>query len=272
MWSVGGEVKFIPATTDAKKGLERGLERATAAIGASQSLRQEWVSNKQDDAKNQKSRWIVDDTPYVAPTDRALDAHLKLEQLVPRRPGGGAEGGGNEGDGSDESDYGDSSDTDSLDAKIRKLQKAGKKRRARESGRGRSGGGSGDDDDDDEDRADRKRSRKESKKESKKKSKSVKESKKDSKKSKKSHSRSKKKSSKKSSKKRSSESEADSDSDSDGSDDSGSCRGGVSVVSGKKIKMKLEGSSKKDEAEEKRRQAYLRSLNAHINLNLLSKS
>jgi hypothetical protein len=44
-----------------------------------------------------------------------------------------------------------------------------------------------------------------------------------------------------------------------------------SVVSGKKIKMKLEGSSKQDEAEEKRRQAYLRTLNAQINLNTLSK-
>ena len=32
------------------------------------------------------------------------------------------------------------------------------------------------------------------------------------------------------------------------------------------------GSSKKDEAEEKRRAAYLRSLNAQINMNLLSKS
>jgi hypothetical protein len=34
MWSVGGKAVFIPATQCAQKGLERGLERATAAIGA----------------------------------------------------------------------------------------------------------------------------------------------------------------------------------------------------------------------------------------------
>jgi len=32
MWSVGGSVKFIPATTDSDKGLKKGLERAAASI------------------------------------------------------------------------------------------------------------------------------------------------------------------------------------------------------------------------------------------------
>ena len=32
MWSVGNKSASIPATTDARRGLERGLERATAAL------------------------------------------------------------------------------------------------------------------------------------------------------------------------------------------------------------------------------------------------
>ena len=135
MWSVGGDVKFIPATQDAKKGLVRGIERATAALnrGVGGGLTQEWVPRHEEGKdQNPKSRWIVDDAPYVAPTDRALDEHLKLEQLVPRH---GSAGGGGGGDGRDSDD--DRSDSDSLEKEIRKLQKVGKKRRAR----ARAGGG-----------------------------------------------------------------------------------------------------------------------------------
>ena len=44
----------------------------------------------------------------------------------------------------------------------------------------------------------------------------------------------------------------------------------ISAVSGKKIKPKLEGTSARTDAEDKRRQAYLRSLNAHVDMSHLT--
>ena len=44
----------------------------------------------------------------------------------------------------------------------------------------------------------------------------------------------------------------------------------ISAVSGKKIKLRLEGTSARTDAEDKRRQAYLRSLNAHVDMSHLT--
>ena len=51
MWSVGNKSSFIPATTDAKAGLAKGLERATAAIAKAPV--HEGKRAEVDDGKNQ---------------------------------------------------------------------------------------------------------------------------------------------------------------------------------------------------------------------------
>ena len=78
-----------------------------------------------------------------------------------------------------------------------------------------------------------------------------------------------KKGSKKSKKSKKSSSSSSDDSDSDASD-SDSEKKRISAVSGKKIKLRLEGTSARTDAEDKRRQAYLRSLNAHVDMSHLT--
>ena len=252
MWSVGGDVKFIPATTCAKKGLEKGLSRAMAAQKLVPSSDQRWAAPAaRDDEEGKKSRWVVDEAPYVEPSQRKMASHLALESRVldAGNMGGGGNRAATESD-SDSSSYGERSESEESGERGGRGGKRGVKRRQGMEG---GEGGSESRDDDGGGRAERKRARKkESRKESKKKAKKeAKEAKKKSSKS------SAKKSSKKSKKRRDSDSDADSDSD----------PGAVSFVSGKKIKLKLEGTSKKDEQEEKRRQAYLRCLNAQIETN-----
>lgn len=236
MWSVGNKSKFIPATTDAKRGLEKGLERATAAIARAPT--HEWKPKAPD--ANLKSQWIVD-APRAGASDRdgvsgasgGIGAHLELEQMVSagRRPAAASVGGE-----SDSSDYASSSD-ESRSASRRKRRK---KRRRRE-----SSPSSGDSSDEDRDARARKRSRK-----------------KDAKGKKSKRSKKEKKSRKGKRKRRSTSDSSDASSDASDSDD----RRKVSAVSGERIKMKLEGTSRRDEADERRRQAYLRQLNATVDL------
>ena len=236
MWSVGNKSKFIPATTDAKRGLEKGLERATAAIARAPT--HEWKPKAPD--ANLKSQWIVD-APRAGASDRdgvsgasgGIGAHLELEQMVSagRRPAAASVGGE-----SDSSDYASSSD-ESRSASRRKRRK---KRRRRE-----SSPSSGDSSDEDRDARARKRSRK-----------------KDAKGKKSKRSKKEKKSRKGKRKRRSASDSSDASSDASDSDD----RRKVSAVSGERIKMKLEGTSRRDEADERRRQAYLRQLNATVDL------
>ena len=233
MWSVGGEVKFGKGHgQDAKRGLELGIERATAAIARGTTIATTpWQPKAPEDPK---ARWRVDgDGARVDPSNRALDAHLRLESMVPRvRASGGGGGGGEESDSSSLM-----SDSSATSDEIRKLRRAGnKRRRAAKEASGGGGGG----------------------KKSSKKDKSSKKEKKEKK-----EKKSKKSSKRKSGKRRRSSSGSDSDSDSDAR--------GVDFVSGKKIKMKLEGSSKRDDVEAAKRAAYLRSLNAQISFQELTK-
>ena len=243
-------MKFIPATTCAKKGLEKGLSRAMAAQKLVPSDQRWAAPAARDDEDGKKSRWVVDEAPYVEPSQRKMASHLALESRVldAGNMGGGGNRAATESD-SDSSSYGERSESEESGQRGGRGGKRGLKRR--HGVEGGEGGSESRDDDGGGGRAERKRARKkESRKESKKKAKKeAKEAKKKSSKS------SAKKSSKKSKKRR----DADADSDSD--------PGAVSFVSGKKIKLKLEGTSKKDEQEEKRRQAYLRCLNAQIETN-----
>jgi hypothetical protein len=242
MWSVGGEVKFGKGHgQDAKRGLELGIERATAAIARGTTIATTpWQPKAPEDPK---ARWRVDgDGARVDPSNRALDAHLRLESMVPRvrasaARGGGGGGGGGGGAGGEESDSSSlMSDSSATSDEIRKLRRAGNKRRRAKEASGGGGGG----------------------KKSSKKDKSSKKEKKEKK-----EKKSKKSSKRKSGKRRRSSSGSDSDSDSDAR--------GVDFVSGKKIKMKLEGSSKRDDVEAAKRAAYLRSLNAQISFQELTK-
>ena len=237
MWSVGNKSKFIPATTDAKRGLEKGLERATAAIARAPS--HDWKPKAPD--ANLKSQWIVD-APRAGASDRdgvsgasgGIGAHLELEQMVSagRRPAAASVGAGGE---RDSSDYASSSD-ESRSASRRRRKK---KRRRRE-----SSASSGDSSDEDRDARARKRYRK-----------------KDAKGKKSKRSKKEKKSRKGKRRRRSA-----SDASSDASDESDADDRKVSAVSGERIKMKLEGTSRRDEADERRRQAYLRQRNATVDL------
>ena len=183
------------------------------------------------DTSDPKSRWIVEGTKVDPSANDPLASHLDLELAVGRPPSAMELAAG--GDASDSSEYGESSDSESSRKKSKK--------RSRDRG------------DDEKDKTSKKR-KKESRK---KKSKSKKESTKS------------KKGSKKSKKSKKSSSSSSDDSDSDASD-SDSEKKRISAVSGKKIKLRLEGTSARTDAEDKRRQAYLRSLNAHVDMSHLT--
>jgi hypothetical protein len=183
------------------------------------------------DTSDPKSRWIVEGTKVDPSANDPLASHLDLELAVGRPPSAMELAAG--GDASDSSEYGESSDSESSRKKSKK--------RSRDRG------------DDEKEKTSKKR-KKESRK---KKSKSKKESKKS------------KKGSKKSKKSKKSSSSSSDDSDSDASD-SDSEKKRISAVSGKKIKLRLEGTSARTDAEDKRRQAYLRSLNAHVDMSHLT--
>ena len=79
---MGNKSSFIPATTDAKAGLAKGLERATAAIAKAPV--HDWKRAEVSDGKN---HWIVSgDAPRGGgdrgPASSALDAHIELEQAM----------------------------------------------------------------------------------------------------------------------------------------------------------------------------------------------
>ena len=79
---MGNKSSFIPATTDAKVGLAKGLERATAAIAKAPV--HDWKRAEVSDGKN---HWIVSgDAPRGGgdrgPASSALDAHIELEQAM----------------------------------------------------------------------------------------------------------------------------------------------------------------------------------------------
>ena len=138
MWSVGGEVKFGKGHgQDAKRGLELGIERAAAAIARGTTIATTpWQPKAPEDPK---ARWRVDgDGARVDPSNRALDAHLRLESMVPRvRASGGGGGGGEESDSSSLM-----SDSSATSDEIRKLRRAGnKRRRAAKEASGGGGGG-----------------------------------------------------------------------------------------------------------------------------------
>jgi hypothetical protein len=185
------------------------------------------------DTSDPKSRWIVEGTKVDPSANDPLASHLDLELAVGRPPSAMELAAG--GDASDSSEYGESSDSESSRKKTKK--------RSRDRG------------DDEKDKTSKKRKKDSRKKKSK--SKSKKESKKS------------KKGSKKSKKSKKSSSSSSDDSDSDASD-SDSEKKRISAVSGKKIKLRLEGTSARTDAEDKRRQAYLRSLNAHVDMSHLT--
>ena len=204
---------------------------AAARSGAALPLHQEWRTKV--DTSDPKSRWIVEGTKVDPSANDPLASHLDLELAVGRPPSAMELAAG--GDASDSSEYGESSDSESSRKKTKK--------RSRDRG------------DDEKDKTSKKRKKESRKKKSKSKSK------KESKKSKKGSKKSKK------SRRSSSSSSDGSESESD-SDDSEKKR--ISAVSGKKIKLRLEGTSARTDAEDKRRQAYLRSLNAHVDMSHLT--
>ena len=186
------------------------------------------------DTSDPKSRWIVEGTKVDPSANDPLASHLDLELAVGRPPSAMELAAG--GDASDSSEYGESSDSESSRKKTKK--------RSRDRG------------DDEKDKTSKKRKKDSRKKKSK--SKSKKESKKS------------KKGSKKSKKSRRSSSSSSSDGSDSDSDSDDSERKRISAVSGKKIKLRLEGTSARTDAEDKRRQAYLRSLNAHVDMSHLT--
>ena len=206
---------------------------AAARSGAALPLHQEW--RPKVDTSDPKSRWIVEGTKVDPSANDSLASHLDLELAVGRPPSAMELAAG--GDASDSSEYGESSDSESTRKKSKK--------RSRDRG------------DDEKEKTSKKRKKESRKKKSK--SKSKKESKKS------------KKGSKKSKKSRRSSSSSSSDcSGSDASDSDDSEKKRISAVSGKKIKLRLEGTSARTDAEDKRRQAYLRSLNAHVDMSHLT--
>jgi hypothetical protein len=218
MWSVGNKSSFIPATTDAKAGLAKGLERATAAIAKAPV--HEWKRAEVDDGKNQ---WIVSgDAPRGGglgdrgPASSALDAHIELEQaMAASRKRVSAPG-----EASDSSAY-DSSSSSSSSASRRRKEK-------KEKGSKKSS------------------SRKDDKR---KKSQKRKDRKKDEKRRK---------------RRRAERSSSSSDSETDK-------QARVSAVSGKKLKLKLEGSNARSAEEERRRREYLHKLNATVDLRVMER-
>ena len=233
MWNQGKSAFNMNVDTDdARRRAERVME-AAARSGAALPLHSTWV-RKIDDS-DPKSRWIVEGSKPDAAANDPLAAHLDLEAAVGRPP---SAMGLADGDSDSSSNYDDSSDSES------RGKKSSRKRKERD--------GSSD-----SDRKGSKRRKKESSKRKKRK-KEKKEKRRDGKRSKRS---------KKS--RRSSSSESSSDGDASGDSDGGD-RKRISAVSGKKIKLKLEGTSARTDAEDKRRQAYLRSLNAHVDMSHLT--
>ena len=223
MWSVGNKSSFISATTDAKAGLAKGLERATAAIAKAPV--HDWKRAEVDDGKN---HWIVSgDAPRGGglgdrgPASSALDAHIELEQaMAASRKRVSAPG-----EASDSSAY-DSSSSSSSSASCRRKEKKEKEKKGKGSKKSSS-------------RKDDKR----------KKSKKRKDRKKDEKRRK---------------RRRAERSSSSSDSETDK-------QARVSAVSGKKLKLKLEGSNARSAEEERRRRENLHKLNATVDLRVMER-
>ena len=217
---MGNKSSFIPATTDAKAGLAKGLERATAAIAKAPV--HDWKRAEVDDGKN---HWIVSgDAPRGGglgdrgPASSALDAHIELEQaMAASRKRVSAPG-----EASDSSAY-DSSSSSSSSASCRRRRKGKKEKGSKKSS-----------------------SRKDDKR---KKSKKKKDRKKDEKRRK---------------RRRAERSSSSSDSETDK-------QARVSAVSGKKLKLKLEGSNARSAEEERRRREYLHKLNATVDLRVMER-
>lgn len=223
MWSVGNKSSFIPATTDAKVGLAKGLERATAAIAKAPV--HDWKRAEVSDGKN---HWIVSgDAPRGGgdrgPASSALDAHIELEQAMAasRKKVSAA------GEASDSSAYDSSSSSSSSASGRRRRREAERKERKGEKKNKKSSA-----------RRDEKR--------------------------KKSKKRKDRKETKRRKRKR-----ADPGVSSSGSDSEKDREGRVSAVSGKRLKLKLEGSNKRSAEEERRRREYLLQLNATVDLKVM---
>ena len=223
MWSVGNKSSFIPATTDAKVGLAKGLERATAAIAKAPV--HDWKRAEVSDGKN---HWIVSgDAPRGGgdrgPASSALDAHIELEQAMAasRKKVSAA------GEASDSSAYDSSSSSSSSASGRRRRRDAERKERKGEKKNKKSSA-----------RRDEKR--------------------------KKSKKRKDRKETKRRKRKR-----ADPGVSSSGSDSEKDREGRVSAVSGKRLKLKLEGSNKRSAEEERRRREYLHRLNATVDLKVM---
>jgi hypothetical protein len=220
MWSVGNKSSFIPATTDAKAGLAKGLERATAAIAKAPV--HDWKRAEVDDGKN---HWIVSgDAPRGGglgdrgPASSALDAHIELEQaMAASRKRVSAPG-----EASDSSAY-DSSSSSSSSASCRRRRKEKKEKGSKKSS-----------------------SRKDDKRKNSKKKKD------------------RKKDEKRRKRRRAERSSSSSDSETDK-------QARVSAVSGKKLKLKLEGSNARSAEEERRRREYLHKLNATVDLRVMER-
>ena len=208
---MGNKSSFIPATTDAKAGLAKGLERATAAIAKAPV--HDWKRAEVSDGKN---HWIVSgDAPRGGgdrgPASSALDAHIELEQAMA--------------------------------ASRKKVSAAGEASDSSASGRRR-----------------RKDARKErgEKKNTRKKSSARRDEKR-----KKSKKRKDRKETKRRKRKRADPGV------SSGSDSEKDREGRVSAVSGKRLKLRLEGSNKRSAEEERRRREYLHRLNATVDLKVM---
>lgn len=221
---MGNKSSFIPATTDAKVGLAKGLERATAAIAKAPV--HDWKRAEVSDGKN---HWIVSgDAPRGGgergPASSALDAHIELEQAMAasRKKVLAA------GEASDSSAYDSSSSSSSSASGRRRRRDAGRKER-KERGEKRKKSSA---------RRDEKR--------------------------KKSKKRKDRKETKRRKRKR-----ADPGVSSSGSDSEKDREGRVSAVSGKRLKLKLEGSNKRSAEEERRRREYLHRLNATVDLKVM---
>lgn len=220
---MGNKSSFIPATTDAKVGLAKGLERATAAIAKAPV--HDWKRAEVSDGKN---HWIVSgDAPRGGgdrgPGSSALDAHIELEQAMAasRKKVSAA------GEASDSSAYDSSSSSSSSASGRRRRRDAERKERKGEKKNKKSSA-----------RRDEKR--------------------------KKSKKRKDRKETKRRKRKR-----ADPGVSSSGSDSEKDREGRVSAVSGKRLKLKLEGSNKRSAEEERRRREYLHRLNATVDLKVM---
>lgn len=220
---MGNKSSFIPATTDAKVGLAKGLERATAAIAKAPV--HDWKRAEVSDGKN---HWIVSgDAPRGGgdrgPGSSALDAHIELEQAMAasRKKVSAA------GEASDSSAYDSSSSSSSSASGRRRRRDAGRKERKEKNTRKKSSA-----------RRDEKRKKAKKRKD--------------------------RKETKRRKRKR-----ADPGVSSSGSDSEKDREGRVSAVSGKRLKLKLEGSNKRSAEEERRRREYLQRLNATVDLKVM---